>query len=817
MTAPEDPIRVVHVDDDPDFAALAATYLEREDDRITVETATCAERGLEHLAERDVDCIVSDYEMPGTNGIEFLEAVRGERPELPFIFYTGKGSEAVAGDAVSAGATDYLQKGDGTGHYTVLANRIANAVEQYRSKRETDRRRERQTRQREAITELAHAESVVEGEFDAAMREVTETATAVLGVARVNVWLFDTTDGISRCIAHYDRRTDTHDDGTELAVTEYPEYYEALETEWAIAADDVREDPRTAGLVEAYLEPHGIGALLDAPIRSEGEFVGVVCHEHVGGPREWTDDEIEFANDLADIVHRALRNRERNERERELRRTERKYQAIFNDPNILVGLIDTDGTVLDINRTAMGYIDATLGTVTGEPFWETPWFDHAETARETVKEWVERAADGEYVEFEADRVRPGGDRYTVRGVFRPVRDDDGTVVSLLISSRDVSDQKRHERQLEALNRMTQELMDVSTRTAVSELGVKTAREVLGLDVNAVHLHDEDRGGLVPVAATDDAYELIGEPPVLAEGNSIAWRVYEQGEALARDDIADDPDLHNPETPIRSELYLPLGEYGILIAASPTPETFDEQDVLLGEMLAGSLTAALSQLERTEQLRAREQELTRQNDRLEQFASVISHDLRNPLNVAQGRVELASEEYDSEHLEAVKHAHARIRALIDDLLTLAREGETVTDPEHVDLAATLEACWATVETADATLVGEIDRTVRGDEGRLKQLFENLTRNSVEHGGEDVTVAVGEIDGGFYFADDGPGIPEADRADIFEAGHSTNPNGTGFGLSIVEGIVEAHGWEIDVTDAEGGGARFEITGVGFVDGA
>lgn len=135
-------IQVLHVDDEPDFAEMTAEFLRQLDDRFEVDTATSASEALEWLRENTVHCIVSDFEMPGQNGIEFLEAVRTEHPGLPFILYTGKGSEEVAREAISAGVTDYLQKGTGTSQYEVLANRIKNAVSQFRTKRELDRSRE---------------------------------------------------------------------------------------------------------------------------------------------------------------------------------------------------------------------------------------------------------------------------------------------------------------------------------------------------------------------------------------------------------------------------------------------------------------------------------------------------------------------------------------------------------------------------------------------------------------------------------------------------------------------------------------------------
>lgn len=126
-------IRVLHVDDEPDFAELTADFLKREDDRFTVETAMSASGGLEHLSQEDFDCIISDYDMPGQNGIEFLKSVRKNAPDLPFVLFTGKGSEEIASEAISAGVTDYLQKSGGPDQFELLAKRVHDAVERYRS------------------------------------------------------------------------------------------------------------------------------------------------------------------------------------------------------------------------------------------------------------------------------------------------------------------------------------------------------------------------------------------------------------------------------------------------------------------------------------------------------------------------------------------------------------------------------------------------------------------------------------------------------------------------------------------------------------
>ena len=208
---------------------------------------------------------------------------------------------------------------------------------------------------------------------------------------------------------------------------------------------------------------------------------------------------------------------------------------------------------------------------------------------------------------------------------------------------------------------------------------------------------------------------------------------------------------------------------------------------------------------------REAELERQNERLEEFASLVSHDLRNPLTVAAGKLELAREQCDCDELDGVANAHNRMRDLIENLLTLARSGTSIDGLETVELAALGNSCWETVATADATLVVEADYQIRADRSRVRQLLENLMRNAVDHAGEDVTTTLGPLESGFYVADDGPGIPEDERERVLESGYSTSAEGVGLGLAIVQEIVDAHGWELHLTDSADGGARFEITGV------
>ncbi|WP_276255540.1 PAS domain-containing protein [Halomontanus rarus] len=1012
-------VRILHVDDDPRIAELAATFLEREDDRFSVDTAASVSEGLAHLAESesDVDCIVSDYEMPGQNGIEFLETVREERSELPFILFTGKGSEEVASEAISAGVTEYLQKGSHTSQYAVLANRIANAVEQDRARRAVEEAKR-------TLSQIADKSEDVLFQFDAdwqellfvnaAYEELWGRSTELLeddpqsfldaihpedrervrrsmdrisnGAAAELEYRIVRPDGDQRWV-RVETKPVFDDDGAVSRIvgfardiTEHREQERALEdarerfraliehgSDMITVIDETGEITYQSPAIERVLgydpdERIGENAFEsvhpDDRDRVREAFARTIERpesaterveyrfEHADGSWVWLEtigsNQTDTAVDGYVLTTRDITDR--RARERELERTNALLSTLFE--TLPVGVLAEDGSrrVLAVNEQLIGlfelsgtpealvgadceamaeevsrtfvdpsaFVDRTAELVdsrertTNEEFalrdgrtfartyrpielpdgdghlWvyrdTTERKEHEQTLREmkaqqeaainagSVGTWEWHIPSNELVtnpkfartfgidpddardgvplerfvssihEADRDRVRRGidaavecggeyeetyrvwnvdGDRRWVAARGHVECDEDGTPIRFHGALTDITDRKVREQRLEALSETTRELMAADTREAVTEIGVNAAREVLNLEANAIHLYDADRSALVPVAKTEAVSELVGELPTFTGDGSIAWRVYTEGDPLARDDIRDDPDIYDPETPIRSELHLPLGEHGILIAGSPTPAAFDQQDLVLAEILAGSVAAALAQVEQTDRLRARERELTRQNDRLDEFASVVSHDLRNPLNIATGRLELAREEYESPHLDDVQWAHERMSDLIDDLLTLAREGKRVGETESVELASLSRHCWRHVATTDATLRIETDRSIEADRSRLEQLLENLVRNAVEHGGESVAVTIGNVETGFYLEDDGPGIPPEDREKVFESGYSSAETGTGFGLPIVAQIVDAHGWELSVTDGTDGGARFEFTNLEVTD--
>ena len=244
--------------------------------------------------------------------------------------------------------------------------------------------------------------------------------------------------------------------------------------------------------------------------------------------------------------------------------------------------------------------------------------------------------------------------------------------------------------------------------------------------------------------------------------------------------------------------------------------YDSRDALVGRVFLVH--------EITEQ-KDRERELERRNQQLDQFAAVLSHDLRNPLSVASGRLALARERNDPEEFDRVEEAHERMSSLIDEVLAFARDEKT-TDRVELQLSALAKAAWGHVDTGEATLQIDGDREIIGDRDQLLQLFENVVRNSVEHGstssrlGADdsveqkdtgVTISVDTTPAGFTISDDGPGVPAEKREEIFTHGVTSSESGTGLGLAIVQHVVESHGWDVEMTESRSGGAKLVISGL------
>lgn len=487
-------------------------------------------------------------------------------------------------------------------------------------------------------------------------------------------------------------------------------------------------------------------------------------------------------------------------------RQDRASRRDTTDPAIgrvtdAVARIDADWRLEAVDDCALDLLGMERSALLGETVWEavpglegSPFgqaYHDVMTTREprTVEEYFE----GLDAWFESD-IYP---------------DDDG---GLSVYFRDVTDRKERERTLARLAELL----------AGDGSFEGTLRDLLGLGCDQLDVPygfltrtDEEEGTQTIVEARGD-HELLqpGEESDLSE--SYCRKTIRTDGALAVEDAvaegwADDPAYETFQLGcyIGAEVDLGDDRHGTLCFAGPEEMTveFSQFDRAFVELVGQWAGTAYSR-ERSER------RLKQQNERLEQFASVVSHDLRNPLNVAGLSLEMARKNGDADSFDRAERAVSRMDDLIEDLLTLARSGNDVDEVETVNLETLVTECWATVETEGASVTVADRVAVKADRSRLQQLLANLFRNAVEHGGAGVTVTVGALEDGLYVADDGPGVPAGERDEVFAAGYTTSDTGTGFGLSIVRDIASAHGWTVTVGESDAGGARFEFHGVEFL---
>ena len=981
-------IRVLHVDDEPEFGDLTATFLEREDDRISVQTVTSASEALDAIKDRPPDCLVSDYDMSGLNGIELLQRVRDKCPGLPFILFTGKGSEEVASDAISAGVTDYVKKQTGTEQYELLANRVLNAVGARYAE-------ERLTRQKQLmkLTELVGDTGGWELNLDTDEMALTTGARRLMGLEEddepvtferwidlyhpadrndVRAAIDDVGDATDQVTATWrlgsdgDQRhvavtmvsADGEDDGTTVRgaindVSEHMRRQERLERtrermEKALEATDselFEIDPQANeelryGPSERLYETSPEAAQPARPFLTEGihpadrrriersiteaveKAPATVTTEYRSDPEagedRWLRARLSGQPDETGSVRRVVGLSTDITAHKRREQKLRQYRTLLENINDAVFLVDSDRTIVYANEQSLANLNVTPGEVAEEPIM--PIIERF-AVDDTGVDAFEAALDAAFADRETDQpesveltLSVDGTRLAFEYEFSqipmepPIAGESDPETAVAVVARDITERTARMTELRRTRALFTEMeriadigaweYDLDADEVTNTAGT---RRIYGVDPDADltlegaldFYHPADRTRLERLfencVESGDAYETDvrittadGERKwVTARGERIdtrdglAVRGYVQDITAEKERLAR---LRQIETLFENaqDMLFIIERAGEEFVIQRVNEAFERTTGLSNEQLRGQTpqdvfgtelgqqieqqyrrcletgepldyeeTMEATKLPETDapddgtntywetriapveidgddewivgatrdinERKRRQQELERQNERLEEFTSIVSHDLKNPLAVAAGHLELARDECESSQLDEVETALDRMNALVDDLLTLARSGDTVASPESVSLSRVAENCWRTVPTADSRLEVETEQTVRADPGQLRQLVENLFGNAVTHGGQNVTVTIGQSEDGFYIADDGAGIPTEERDEIFAAGYSTDDDGTGFGLRIAEDIATAHGWDIDVTDSDAGGARFEITGV------
>ena len=452
------------------------------------------------------------------------------------------------------------------------------------------------------------------------------------------------------------------------------------------------------------------------------------------------------------------------------------YRTLVEEVNDLATVVDPDGTITYVSPAVtriLGYDPDELVDNEGYEFVHPEDRERNADALETV---LSNPSESETVEVRF-RHADGSWRW-IEATMRNRLDDD-LIDGVLLSSRDITERKQYEAEAQELAEEYEALLN-NVEDAIFLINVEESEDSVRFEFERLSPSYERQTGIT-------TEEVQGQTPRDVFGE-------EQGAEL-------EANYHrcvNAGEPISYQEELQVGE-GARFWQTKLAPVVNESEITRLVGVTRNVT------ERVEQ----ERQLHQQNERLKEFASVVSHDLRNPLNVAQGRATLLAEQVESDHLDPLLRALDRMEAIVEDTLTLARQGDTISETESISLTDLVGKCWGTVDTKNAKINIVDEMTFQGDPDRLRHVFENLFRNAVEHGGSDVTVRVGCHNGqGIYVEDDGSGIPIEKRDEVFEPGHSSAQGGTGFGLTIVKRIVEAHGWELSITDGTDGGARFEI---------
>lgn len=701
-------IRVLHVENDAEFAELTSTFLGRAG--ISVVTEPNPEVALSRLEDGSFDAVVSDYRMPEMTGLDLLEAVKERYPALPFVLFTGEGNERIASDAIAAGIDEYVEKRAGTEHFDLLINRLESAVDRARTQAKLARTQDRYER----LLETAPTPIAI---YDAdAIQFINDACLDFLGV----------------------------DDPEQVLGMDPLTFFNSEES--AMARERMQK-------VLAAREPvEAVEYTLQTPNDGERHVVLQTSPVEYGGKPAGQV----VINDVTEY----------REAQAELEQEKRTLETALDAVDDLFFILDPEGRPVRwnerVNRVS-GYDDDELRAMSMAEFF-------AEEQADEVRAGIERMLDEGSATVEAEVLTADGERVPFE--FRGVRitDDSGAVVGGCGIGRDVGAQRAYERELEQYRALIETMGDpmyvvdeMANLTEVNQALVDKSgfsrEELLGSNVSQF-MDAED-----VQAVTELVWEIL-----TSEDRSSGTVEFEVSDGKGNRRIVED---------------------------SVSVLTDDD----------GNYVCTVGVLHDVTEERMRKQQLRRQNERLDRFAALVSHDLRNPINVIQGFVDLAEETGDPEHFERIRDAASRMESLVEDMLMLARHGAVVNDRQAVDLAEAARRAWDSVDTKEGTLTVEGSRTLQADPERLSALFENLYRNSVEHVGDDVSVTVVTTAKGFAVFDDGPGLPE-DRRQLFDYGVS-HDGGTGLGLAIVEEICEAHGWSVSATDAENGGARFDIS--------
>ncbi|PSQ05607.1 hypothetical protein BRC92_01800 [Halobacteriales archaeon QS_4_69_31] len=512
----------------------------------------------------------------------------------------------------------------------------------------------------------------------------------------------------------------------------------------------------------------------------------------------------------------SLRVLPREELEAVVRRRTSELQDIVDAMADVMVTLDTEGRIETANEAVSDVLGYEPSTVEGRPVeFLFAAEESADGRAVSGPEFVERLVTGDAVTDLAVPFETADGREVPMQVSTSVMRDGDAVTGFVCVATDVTERKERERALRESRERYRTLFETN-QIVLWEFDLSTARE------RAEAVAEE----------TDDLAAYLAEHPGehlrVLDGVAVTDVNEKAVEFYGADSKRHLKEKHNQVFTSKAldswrDLWGRIVEGETTFRTECTTQTFDgEKRAVLAELNvpAGQeddySRVYLTALDITER-KEREEELERRNQYLDEFASVVSHDIASPLGTIENKARLVEMTGDPSHASDIYDATERIQRLIDDLLELARQGKRVGETEPVEFETAVRRAWRSVNDTGATLAVESTGRFEASPERLRQLLENLLSNAVDHGATDgeVHVRAATHADGFYVADDGPGIDPDERPKVFEQGYTTADEGAGLGLAIVDRIVDAHDWSVEIGDSDEGGARMEVSGVTMDD--
>jgi PAS domain S-box-containing protein len=761
-----EPIEVVHVDDDENYRALVSEQLQRVAENMTVRSVGTGSHSLDLLSEESVDCILADYRLPKMNGLELLSAVRERHSEIPYILYTGKGSEEVASDAIAAGVSDYVTKSMTTESWELLAQRIENAVEERRAKEQAQKSTRIADLVRAIQSELVHATDIES--IDSAICE-----TLVDAEPYVLAW-----------IADYDADTDQVeirdwcgvDEGYLDAIDVSAEESEsgqgptgtAIRTRSVTVVQDIQSDPSYEPWREAALE-RGFQSSAAVPLIYDGTLYGVL-NLYADRPAAFESEEQKLLSELGATIGAAYHRVQIQERYRV------QYQQLFQQAPDGIILHDLHGDILDVNRAiceSLGYTHEELCSMN---------VSDVETGieMERLGQAWQKLDPGETMKIEGRHERQDGSTFPVEVWVNKV-EVSGEVRGLSLT-RNITDRKARQQELQELKERLELAIEVAN------LGV------WDWDV------DQDR-----IEYNDQLANMFGYESTALSIGEMEARVHPE----EREAVKETLNQHLAgETAYFDE------EYRMRTADGDYKWVRNIGRVIKRDESRSALRAVGVYLDIDEQKHA-ELALERERDNLEVLNQIVRHDIRNYLQIVSLYAESLTDHIDEEGQDELERVQSSARRATEITQTAGDVAEVMlqaeTDPEPVRFNSVLEREIAEVRSTYGDAVVDIEGTLPAVEvyadDMLESVFRNLLTNAIEHNDSDVpevTVSVDVTDefATFRIVDNGPGIPDARKSDIFEKGEKAlESSGTGLGLYLVQTLVDRYEGDIWVEDASG----------------